>query len=86
MKELDSALNKWVDGIPEHRALSSLPPFFSADLMRRLGAAVRWDLHRADPVFFNQSVARYTAYYLVQMTARRLFIPMVRTVPTVRTR
>ncbi|KAF7351484.1 Zn(2)-C6 fungal-type domain-containing protein [Mycena sanguinolenta] len=61
VKELDSALNKWVDGIPEH---------------------LRWDPRRADPVFFNQSVALYTAFYLVQMTAHRLFIPMVRKTPT----
>ncbi|KAJ6449377.1 fungal-specific transcription factor domain-containing protein [Mycena sanguinolenta] len=61
VKELDSALNKWVDGIPEH---------------------LRWDPHRADPVFFNQSVALYAGYYVVQMMAHRLFIPMFRTAPT----
>ncbi|KAJ6459065.1 fungal-specific transcription factor domain-containing protein [Mycena sanguinolenta] len=61
VKELDSALNKWVDGIPEH---------------------LRWDPRRAGPVFFNQSVSLNTAYYLVQMTVHRLFIPMVRTAPT----
>ncbi|KAJ7864940.1 fungal-specific transcription factor domain-containing protein [Mycena leptocephala] len=55
--ELDSALNKWVDSIPEH---------------------LRWDAHRADPVFFRQSVALYCGYYYVQMTTHRPFIPMIR--------
>ncbi|KAF7358847.1 Zn(2)-C6 fungal-type domain-containing protein [Mycena sanguinolenta] len=43
---------------------------------------VRWDPRRADPLFFSQSVALYSAYYHTQMMAHRLFIPMVRTVPT----
>ncbi|KAJ7073102.1 fungal-specific transcription factor domain-containing protein [Mycena amicta] len=55
--ELDSALNKWVDSIPEH---------------------LRWDPNRADPLFFKQSVALYCAYYHVQMTIHRPFIPMMR--------
>ncbi|KAF7319767.1 Zn(2)-C6 fungal-type domain-containing protein [Mycena kentingensis (nom. inval.)] len=63
--ELDSALNKWVDDIPEH---------------------LRWDPNRADPLFFKQSVALYCAYYHVQMSIHRPFIPMVRrgAKPTVR--
>ncbi|KAF7348956.1 Zn(2)-C6 fungal-type domain-containing protein [Mycena venus] len=59
--ELDSALNKWVDSIPEH---------------------LRWDPQRADLVFFKQSVALYCAYYHVQMTTHRPFIPMMREAPT----
>ncbi|KAJ7779436.1 fungal-specific transcription factor domain-containing protein [Mycena maculata] len=55
--ELDSALNKWVDEIPEH---------------------LRWDPHRADLVFFRQSVALYCGYYYVQMTTHRPFIPTIR--------
>ncbi|KAJ7301505.1 hypothetical protein DFH08DRAFT_827461 [Mycena albidolilacea] len=59
--ELDSALNKWADGMPAH---------------------LQWDPHREDPVFFNQSVALYRAYYHVQMITHRPFIPMVREMPT----
>ncbi|KAF7288615.1 Zn(2)-C6 fungal-type domain-containing protein [Mycena indigotica] len=55
--ELDSALNKWVDEIPEH---------------------LRWDPQRQDHLFFKQSVALYCAYYHVQMTIHRPFIPMLR--------
>ncbi|KAJ7456061.1 fungal-specific transcription factor domain-containing protein [Mycena latifolia] len=43
-----------------------------------------WDAHRKDPVFFRQSVALYCAYYHVQMTTHRPFIPTVRSAaPTV---
>ncbi|KAJ7255797.1 fungal-specific transcription factor domain-containing protein [Mycena haematopus] len=59
--ELDSALNKWVEGIPEH---------------------LHWDAQRADPLFFKQSAALFCTLYLVQMTAHRPFIPMVREMPT----
>ncbi|KAF7345328.1 Zn(2)-C6 fungal-type domain-containing protein [Mycena sanguinolenta] len=61
LMELDSALNKWIEGIPEH---------------------LRWDAQRVDPVFFKQSAALYCTLYLVQMTAHRPFIPMVRETPT----
>ncbi|KAF8187612.1 fungal-specific transcription factor domain-containing protein [Mycena galopus ATCC 62051] len=55
--EVDSALNKWIEGIPEH---------------------LRWDPSRADLVFFKQSAILYCAYYHVQMTAHRGFIPQLR--------
>nr|GAT54017.1 predicted protein [Mycena chlorophos] len=57
VKELDSALNKWVDGIPAH---------------------LRWDPSNPNPLWFKQSVYLYTAYYHVQMTIHRPFIPAVR--------
>ncbi|KAJ7085250.1 fungal-specific transcription factor domain-containing protein [Mycena epipterygia] len=39
---------------------------------------LQWDAHRADPVFFAQSVVLYCGYYHVQMMTHRPFIPMVR--------
>ncbi|KAF8213001.1 fungal-specific transcription factor domain-containing protein [Mycena galopus ATCC 62051] len=59
--EIDSALNKWVDSIPEH---------------------LQWDPRRADPLFFKQSAILYSAYYHVQMTAHRPFIPQYNPRPT----
>ncbi|KAJ7758388.1 fungal-specific transcription factor domain-containing protein [Mycena metata] len=55
--ELDSALNKWRDQVPEH---------------------LRWDPERADPLFFDQSVALYCSYNWLQILIHRPFIPMVR--------
>ncbi|KAJ7926992.1 hypothetical protein B0H13DRAFT_1861756 [Mycena leptocephala] len=39
---------------------------------------VRWDPARADPVFFDQSVALHCKYYHLQIFIHRPFIPMVR--------
>ncbi|KAJ6608498.1 fungal-specific transcription factor domain-containing protein [Mycena sp. CBHHK59/15] len=55
--ELDSALNRWHDEVPEH---------------------LRWDPNRADPLFFDQSVALHCSYYHLQILIHRQFIPMVR--------
>ncbi|KAJ6460653.1 fungal-specific transcription factor domain-containing protein, partial [Mycena vitilis] len=55
--ELDSALNKWRDQVPEH---------------------LRWDPMRADPVFFDQSVALHCAHCQLQILIHRPFIPMIR--------
>ncbi|KAK7043157.1 Gypsy retrotransposon integrase-like protein 1 [Paramarasmius palmivorus] len=52
--ELDSALNQWVDSIPDH---------------------LRWDPHREDEVFFNQSAVLYAHYYETQIFIHRSFIP-----------
>ncbi|KAL0961510.1 hypothetical protein HGRIS_006450 [Hohenbuehelia grisea] len=52
--EFDSALNKWLDSIPEH---------------------LRWDPHRTNRVFFNQSVLLYTSFYHLQIMIHRPFIP-----------
>ncbi|KAF8213012.1 hypothetical protein K438DRAFT_1928127 [Mycena galopus ATCC 62051] len=57
--EIDSALDKWVDSIPEH--LGSVP---------------------RGPFFFKQSAILYCAYYHVQMTAHRPFIPQYKPCPT----
>ncbi|KAJ7784059.1 fungal-specific transcription factor domain-containing protein [Mycena olivaceomarginata] len=39
---------------------------------------LRWDPTRADPVFFDQSVALHCAFYHLQIHVHRPFIPMVR--------
>ncbi|KAJ7610745.1 fungal-specific transcription factor domain-containing protein [Mycena polygramma] len=39
---------------------------------------LRWDPARADPVFFDQSVSLYCAYYHLQILIHRPFIPMIR--------
>ncbi|KAJ7471657.1 fungal-specific transcription factor domain-containing protein [Mycena galericulata] len=39
---------------------------------------LRWDPSRADPLFFDQSVALHSAYYHTQILIHRPFIPMVR--------
>ncbi|KAJ7842623.1 hypothetical protein B0H13DRAFT_2413592 [Mycena leptocephala] len=38
---------------------------------------LRWDPRRADPVFFDQSVALYCRYYHLQILIHRQFIPVV---------
>ncbi|KAJ7734158.1 fungal-specific transcription factor domain-containing protein [Mycena maculata] len=39
---------------------------------------LRWDPARADPLFFDQSVALHCAYYHLQILIHRPFIPMMR--------
>lgn len=73
--ELDSALNKWVDSVPDHRACFagrlSLTLILSVTL-------VRWDPHREDTVFFRQSAILYASYYHLQILVHRPFIPSPR--------
>ncbi len=39
---------------------------------------MRWDPHREDEIFFNQSVALYTEYYNIQILIHKPFIPSPR--------
>ncbi|KAF7967970.1 hypothetical protein HWV62_32437 [Athelia sp. TMB] len=55
--ELDSALNKWIDSVPDH---------------------LRWDPHREDMEFFNQSAYLHVTYYHLQILIHRPFIPSPR--------
>ncbi|KAJ7091086.1 hypothetical protein C8R44DRAFT_990636 [Mycena epipterygia] len=55
--DLDSALNRWRDQVPEH---------------------LSWDPARADPVFFDQSVALHCGYCHLQIMVHRSFIPTFR--------
>ncbi|CDO74319.1 hypothetical protein BN946_scf184449.g4 [Trametes cinnabarina] len=52
--ELDSALNRWIDTVPDH---------------------LRWDPHREDIGFLNQSAALYAKYYQMQIMIHRPFLP-----------
>ncbi|TCD69092.1 hypothetical protein EIP91_008734 [Steccherinum ochraceum] len=55
--ELDSALNKWIDSVPDH---------------------LRWDPHRENLLFLNQSAHLYAHYYQLQIAVHRPFIPSPR--------
>jgi len=48
--QIDSALNRWSDSVPDH---------------------VKWDPHRENPLFFDQSTALYLLFYYVQMQIHR---------------
>jgi hypothetical protein len=71
--ELDSALNKWVDSVPDHRAFHTL-----LFLIITYFSLVRWDPKREDDNFFNQSVSLYGTYYYIQIVIHRPFIPSSR--------
>ncbi|KAJ7600730.1 fungal-specific transcription factor domain-containing protein [Mycena floridula] len=51
--QIDSALNEWLDAIPDH---------------------LKWDPHRQDTFFFDQSAVLYAAYYYVQILLHKPFI------------
>ncbi|OSC99411.1 hypothetical protein PYCCODRAFT_1373263 [Trametes coccinea BRFM310] len=61
--ELDSALNRWIDTVPDH---------------------LRWDPHREDVDFLNQSAALYAKYYQLQIVIHRPFLPTIRKTETSR--
>jgi hypothetical protein len=73
VSELDSALNQWVDSVPDHR--KSVPNYLRS---RSSVSTVRWDPNREDVVFFEQSAHLYAAYYMLQITVHRPFIPTQR--------
>lgn len=70
--ELESALNKWADSVPDHRKL------FLAVLIHSKHPLVRWDPNREDDTFFNQSASLYCFYYHIQILVHRPFIPSPR--------
>ncbi len=73
MAELDSALNKWIDTVPEYRTpVISSSQSSSADII--LGLKVKWDPNREDDVFMNQSCTLYANYYWLQICIHRPFI------------
>src|SRR5260221_3658843 len=71
---LDSALNSWFDSVPDHRESIFKVVFFSLILH----SAVRWDPQRENQTFFVQSAALRVAYYFIQITIHRPFIPSFR--------
>ncbi|KAJ6587133.1 fungal-specific transcription factor domain-containing protein [Mycena vulgaris] len=52
--ELDSAMNGWIDSLPNH---------------------LRWDPHRENHIFSQQSASLHASYYHVQIQIHRPFIP-----------
>ncbi|KAG5643433.1 hypothetical protein DXG03_000941 [Asterophora parasitica] len=80
VSELDSALNAWVDNLPDHRAFY-LDSFLKA-APSNLQRTVRWDPTRAHPAFFNQSASLYCAYHNIQILVHRPFIPSPRKAAT----
>lgn len=76
--ELDSLLNKWIDTLPDH--CKSLhyrhpsPPSLKCGRHHK----VRWDPHREDLVFLNQSSVLYMKYYQLQIFIHRPFLPTSR--------
>jgi hypothetical protein len=73
--ELDSALNKWVDSVPDHRTCV-VGLLFTALTLR--ATLVRWNPHIEDDVFFRQSALLYANYYHLQILVHRPFIPSPR--------
>ena len=70
--EIDSALNKFLDQIPDH----CMDLFFlvhSQNLTRVW--IVKWDPAMSDPIFFQQSALLYNTYHWVQIQIHRPFIP-----------
>jgi hypothetical protein len=73
--ELDSALNRWIDAVPDHCVFCLLHPLYS--LMYHF-SIVRWDPSREDIQFFNQSAYLHASYYHLQILIHRPFIPSPR--------
>ena len=71
ISELDSALNQWVDSVPDHRKFRVLLLLINSIFF----PLVRWDPHREHPQFFEQSALIYANYYYVQILIHRSFIP-----------
>ena len=71
--ELDSALNKWVDSVPDHRKCTFGE--IIVHILRFFFFPVRWDPTREDENFFNQSASCYALYYHIQILIHRPFIP-----------
>lgn len=78
--ELDSALNKWIDSVPDHRTCP--PPGSHLSILTHTDAdtrdAVRWDPNRENVLFLNQSANLYAHYYQLQIAVHRPFIPSPR--------
>src|ERR1700722_11939255 len=78
VSELDSALNKWIDSVPDHRTFfpQHLPVFCPS---KSTSHTVRWDPNSENKLFFNQSAVLHAWYYHIQILVHRPFIPRPRT-------
>ncbi|KAF7358738.1 Zn(2)-C6 fungal-type domain-containing protein [Mycena sanguinolenta] len=70
-----------IDDVWELQAIAELDSALN-NWRDQLPNHLRWDPQREDPVFFDQSVAIHTAYFNLQITIHRPFIPMLRRAPT----
>ena len=75
--ELDSALNKWVDSVPDHCTYARIVihKCIYSGFVCVLLFSVRWDPTREDEDSFNQSASCYALYYHIQILIHRPFIP-----------
>ena len=76
--ELDSALNKWVDSVPDHCTSARIvirKCIYSGFFLSAFCFSVRWDPTREDEDAFNQSASCYALYYHIQILIHRPFIP-----------
>jgi hypothetical protein len=78
--QLDSALNKWVDSVPDHRQ----PALSCAVGFTNFRTTVRWDPQREPILFFSQSAVLYSHYYQLQILVHRPFIPVRGKTPNAR--
>jgi hypothetical protein len=78
---IDSALNKWMDSVPEHRqCILHLFSYIDNQLIFSPFFPVQWDKQHEnqDIVFLTQSTVLYSLYYWVQIEVHRRFIPRPR--------
>jgi len=68
VSELDSALNRWLDSIPEHR---KYPVTSTISAHNLTPFKVRWNVGQRDRMFFIQSVSLYVTYNIVQIQIHR---------------
>lgn len=80
VSEIDSAMNKWIDAIPDHCAWFHA---FAHHVLNQFWAsvAVRWNPHQQNPTFFNQSATLMCFYYEIQILVHRPFILHAATFP-----
>uniref|UniRef100_A0A8H7XZE5 Transcription factor domain-containing protein n=1 Tax=Psilocybe cubensis TaxID=181762 RepID=A0A8H7XZE5_PSICU len=69
--ELDSAMNKWKESLPDHCAYTS-PLWISYLSAQRL--VVKWEPERQDLLFFHQSVDLHVTYNYVQIQIHRPYL------------
>ena len=71
--ELDSAMNNWMDSVPQHCTL-----FRSLSTHLPDNMVVRWNPSCENELFLKQSAALYATYYYLQIFIHRPFIPSPR--------
>ncbi|KAL0068977.1 Gypsy retrotransposon integrase-like protein 1, partial [Marasmius tenuissimus] len=71
-KELDEALEGWVDSVPEHRELF----FFVRIALSNSVLQVKWSPANPNSLFFNQSTILWIAYYWLQMLVHKPFMTL----------